>query len=369
MVVKDGRVIASAHRGEIPKCHAEFIALEKKLADVPLSGATVYTTLEPCTSRTHPKLPCAVRLAERKVARVVIGILDPDDRISGRGQRALRKSGIITELFPHDLMSQVEELNRDFVRDREETSRLNEATVSGARTPMLAKRTDKRPSLVFIFGAPLGDNNSATWVMMLKHFGPGPAHNCDIGFYDDDRKNIEHQWLVQHPNTPFPPPGLAGKSQEHMHIAEAGPEGASGNFNWTPLDPDRQHYTVSISCRDGVFVEKWEVTRVNGILRSRITIERGPQWIEKNPGIDPLIFKLEDPEFIALPLAAKVPDLTSGKLVHPGWKPKHRFEVPVAIIDPNSNIQVMSGAKQPDGSIRTDFGSWNILTKHFGDES
>ncbi len=119
VVVKEGRVLASAHRGEFPQSHAEFIALEKKLPDQSLSAATVYTTLEPCTSRNHPKVPCATRLAERKVARVVIGMLDPDDRISGRGQRLLRKAGIVTELFPPDLMAEVEELNRDFMRDRE----------------------------------------------------------------------------------------------------------------------------------------------------------------------------------------------------------------------------------------------------------
>jgi pyrimidine deaminase RibD-like protein len=119
VIVKDGRVLATAHRGEIPQCHAEFIGLEKKLAEVPLAGSTVYTTLEPCTSRNHPKVPCAIRLAERKVARVVIGMLDPDDRISGRGQRSLRKAGIATELFDHDLMTEIEELNRDFIRERE----------------------------------------------------------------------------------------------------------------------------------------------------------------------------------------------------------------------------------------------------------
>jgi pyrimidine deaminase RibD-like protein len=121
VVVKDGRVLATAHRGEFPQCHGEFIALEKKLADISLAGSTVYTTLEPCTSRNHPKVPCATRLSERKVARVVIGMLDPDDRISGRGQRALRRAGIATGLFDHDLMTEIEELNRDFIREKEAT--------------------------------------------------------------------------------------------------------------------------------------------------------------------------------------------------------------------------------------------------------
>ncbi len=229
--------------------------------------------------------------------------------------------------------------------------------------------SSKHPSFVFVFGAPLGDNNSAIWIMMLEHYGPDPAYSCDIGFSDDDRKNIEHQWLVEHPDTPFPPPRLAaGESQTRANVLEVGPEGSAGSFSWKPLDPDRQHYTVSISCRDGVFVEKWEVTRVNGILRSRITIERGPQWIKKNPGRDPVVFRLEDPEFMSTPLATAIPKSSTAKVVHPGWKPKHRFEIPAAIIDPNGHVQVVSGIKLADGSTLTDFGCWNILTKHFGDE-
>jgi len=50
------------------------------------------------------------------VARVVIGILDPDDRIRGKGQRKLSNAGIETALFPHDLAMEVEELNREFTR-------------------------------------------------------------------------------------------------------------------------------------------------------------------------------------------------------------------------------------------------------------
>lgn len=223
------------------------------------------------------------------------------------------------------------------------------------------------PSLVFVFGAPLGDNASASWVMLLKHYGPSPAYNCDIGFFDDDRKNIEYEWLTRHPDSPYPPPGLTGESQKLIHLDEASTEGAPGNFIWTPVNPNSQHYTVSINCRDGVFVEKWEVTRVNGVLRSRITIEHGAQWVEKNPNLDPVVFRYGDPEFVGTALATEMPKTSKGKVVHPGWKPKYRFEVPAAIIDPNDNVQILFGVKLPDGSTQTDFGSWNILTRHFGD--
>jgi pyrimidine deaminase RibD-like protein len=123
VVVKDGEVLSVAHRGELAEGnHAEFVALEKKLANFTLSGATVYTTLEPCTTRTHPKIPCAERLIERKVARVVLGMLDPDRRIRGLGQMRLRTANIATQFFPPDLMREVEELNREFIRDRAKNS-------------------------------------------------------------------------------------------------------------------------------------------------------------------------------------------------------------------------------------------------------
>ena len=54
VVVKNGRVLSSGHRGEVAGNHAEYIALEKKLADDVIAGATVYTTLEPCTTRNPP---------------------------------------------------------------------------------------------------------------------------------------------------------------------------------------------------------------------------------------------------------------------------------------------------------------------------
>jgi pyrimidine deaminase RibD-like protein/NTP pyrophosphatase (non-canonical NTP hydrolase) len=116
VVVKDNAEIAIAHRGEAPGDHGEFTALEKKLSDETIAGATVYVTLEPCSERNPPKLPCAKRLVERRVRRVVIGMLDPNPKIQGYGLTILDEAGIETALFPKDLADQVKELNREFIR-------------------------------------------------------------------------------------------------------------------------------------------------------------------------------------------------------------------------------------------------------------
>jgi ATP-dependent DNA helicase RecG len=134
VVVKNNRILGKGSRGEL--CageHAEYTILERKLKDKNLKGTILYTTLEPCTTRKHPKIPCAKWIVKRRIAMVVIGMLDPNHDICGRGVWFLRNNKVKVEYFPSELQSKVEEMNRDYISQfRKEPSSFDENSLMEA---------------------------------------------------------------------------------------------------------------------------------------------------------------------------------------------------------------------------------------------
>jgi diaminohydroxyphosphoribosylaminopyrimidine deaminase / 5-amino-6-(5-phosphoribosylamino)uracil reductase len=96
VVVKDGRVIATGYHAQAGLPHAEAAALDE--AGAAAQGATLYVTLEPCThfGRTPP---CADRALTAKLARVVVGVTDPNPAVRGGGLEKLRAGGVLVRLL------------------------------------------------------------------------------------------------------------------------------------------------------------------------------------------------------------------------------------------------------------------------------
>lgn len=117
LLLKGGGILDAACRGEIEDGeHAEFTLLERKLRNVDVHGATLYTTLEPCTSRNHPKSPCVDHIIRRGIAKVLVGIRDPDLNVYGKGILRLKEGKIEVEMFPSDLQKVIEDNNSDYIK-------------------------------------------------------------------------------------------------------------------------------------------------------------------------------------------------------------------------------------------------------------
>ncbi len=95
IVTADGVLVGQGYHERAGDAHAEVRALED--AGPRSRGATMYCTLEPCAHHGRTG-PCAARIVEAGIARVVAAVEDPNPLVSGRGFTYLRAHGVTVDV-------------------------------------------------------------------------------------------------------------------------------------------------------------------------------------------------------------------------------------------------------------------------------
>lgn len=110
VIVENGVVIATGHHVRPGEDHAEAAAI-KALGRKPWEGATLYTTLEPCSTHGR-KGPCTEAIIAAGIRKVVVGATDPNSCHAGRGYDILREFGV--DVITAVLADECEDLNLIF---------------------------------------------------------------------------------------------------------------------------------------------------------------------------------------------------------------------------------------------------------------
>jgi len=112
VIVHNERIIGEGFHQQYGAPHAEVNAISAVVNQELLNESTLYVNLEPC-SHYGKTPPCASLIIEKKIPKVVVGMLDPNPQVNGKGIEMLREAGI--EVVENVLYSKCLKLNKRFI--------------------------------------------------------------------------------------------------------------------------------------------------------------------------------------------------------------------------------------------------------------
>ena len=116
LVDANGTILAEGWHERYGEGHAEVNCFKKVMSseyrDMSFKDCTLFVSLEPC-SHYGKTPPCAKLIIEKGVGRVVVGMLDPNPLVAGKGVQMLRDAGI--EVVVGVMEKECRELNKRFL--------------------------------------------------------------------------------------------------------------------------------------------------------------------------------------------------------------------------------------------------------------
>jgi diaminohydroxyphosphoribosylaminopyrimidine deaminase / 5-amino-6-(5-phosphoribosylamino)uracil reductase len=185
VIVRDGEIVGEGFHPGAGQPHAEVFALLQ--AGELARGATIYVSLEPCNhyGRTPP---CAAALVAAGVAKVVVGMVDPNPLVAGGGIATLEQAGI--EVVVGVETADCEKLNEGFVQ----------------------RIIHQRPLGILKYAMTLDgkiatDNGHSTWVSseQSRHYVHHLRAGCDAVIIGGNTLRRDNPYLTSHdPAAPNP---------------------------------------------------------------------------------------------------------------------------------------------------------------------
>jgi diaminohydroxyphosphoribosylaminopyrimidine deaminase/5-amino-6-(5-phosphoribosylamino)uracil reductase len=112
VLIKNGHLIAEDFHKSPGTPHAEALVIKK--AGEKTRGSTLYVNLEPCCHTDKRTPPCTKAIITAGIKNVVIGMVDPNPKVAGRGIAELQNAGI--KVSSGILVKQAKKCNEVYIK-------------------------------------------------------------------------------------------------------------------------------------------------------------------------------------------------------------------------------------------------------------